>query len=150
MMTAQSAVARTCAPVPRRMRTAAPTLRDVAVTSLRGAGAQEDSPECEFLVRYAELKSREAEDLQCWLESLEHEQLLHVRDVFNTAASDCAGHVNELSAQPFRASADQLKLVPQFWSDGSPFVHFRKPRLNTMDAIDDALGGLFVPVLRRR
>ena len=150
MMLAQSIAPRSNPPLARRAKGEVLTHCNVAAIALRRAGSADDSPECEFLVRYVELKSCHPESVRAWLESLAHEQLLHVREVFEAAATDCAGHVNELSAQPFRASSDQVKLVPQYWSDGSPFVNFRKPRLNTRDAIDDALGGLFVPALRQR
>jgi hypothetical protein len=149
MMTAQAVVARSCAPVTFRTSEAL-SHRTLVEVALRKTGSAEHAPECEFLVRYAELKSCEPGLVRRWLEALEQDQLLQVRDVFETAATDCGGDVHELSMQPFRASANQLKLVPQFWSDGSPFVNFRKPRLNTVDAIDDALGGLFVPVLRQQ
>ena len=150
MIPAQALVTRVNVPVVRRVRGEVSTHCDIAAAALREAGFAEHSPECEFLVRYVELKSCNPEHVRRWLASLEHVQLVQVRDVFETAALDCAGHPDALSAQPFRASADQVKLVPQFWSDGSPFVNFRKPRLNTVDAIDDALGGLFVPVLREQ
>lgn len=134
--------------VSRRIKHAPLTHRDVGASALCKTGCAEDSLPSQFLTRYGELKSCEPEQMHQWLEALTLEQLLQVRDVFETASIDCSGDVNSLTSQPFEAAATQMKLVPEFWSDGSPLASFRRPRLNTLNAIDDALGALFVPALR--
>jgi hypothetical protein len=120
----------------------------VAALALRKAGCSDDSQQPQFLVRYAQLKRRSPEQLHQWLETLTREQMLIVRYVLETAVIDCRGDVEALTARPFKAADDQMKLVPQFFSDGTPLVNFRLARLNTVDAIDDALGAEFIAALR--
>lgn len=117
---------------------------------LRKAKCPDSLESTQFLVRYAELKGGTSGQVRQWLDSLTHEQKLVVRDVLESVVVDCQSDPEMLTAMPFKAADGQLKLVPQFFSDGAPFVHFRLPRLNTIDAIDDALGAEFIPVFRGR
>lgn len=117
---------------------------------LRTAGYAEDSQAAHFLVRYGELKGGTRRQLEQWLDGLTDEQRLIVRDVLDSAVVDCRCDTDLLTAMPFKAADGQLKLVPQFFGDGAPLVNFRLPRLNTVDAIDDALGAAFVPPFRSR
>ena len=135
-------------PVLLRARVAPATHMDVAALALRKAGCSDDSQQPQFLVRYAELKRCAPAQLQQWLTSLTHENMLIVRYVLETVVTDCRGDIGALTARPFKAADDQMKLVPQFFSDGTPLVNFRLARLNTVDAIDDALGAEFIPAFR--
>lgn len=135
-------------PVAPRARAAQPTHMTVAALALRKAGCSDDSQQPQFLVRYAELKRCAPEQLRGWLDALTREQMLIVRYVLESVVIDCRGDVDALTARPFKAADDQMKRVPQFFSDGMPLVSFRVARLNTVDALDDALGAEFVPALR--
>ena len=147
MTTMAEPLARTT-PVLPRAKTASTTHMDVAAVALRKAGCSDDSQQPQFLVRYAELKRCAPARLQEWLTSLTHEKMLIVRYVLETAVADCRGDIEGLTERPFKAADDQMKRVPQFFGNGAPLVSFRLPRLNTVDAIDDALGAEFIPVLR--
>ena len=124
-----------------------PTHLDVEVRAPRSVGGPNDSQQPLFLVRYAALKRVTPERLDAWLEQLTDVELVILRYVFETVVFDCDGEPSRLTAEPFMATAEQLKLVPQFFGDGSPLGHFRLPKLNTVDAIDDALGAQFLPAL---
>jgi hypothetical protein len=130
-----------------RAKESASTHLEIAARSLRRVGFSDDALQPQFLARYAELKRITAERLREWLEQRTPEELFLLRCVFEEVFVDCAGELSALTAEEFVAAGDQLKLVPQFFGDGSPFGHFRLPKLNTVDAIDDALGADFVPAL---
>jgi hypothetical protein len=147
MMTMAEPLARTT-PVLPRAKTAPATHMDIAALALRKAGCSDDSQQPQFLVRYAELKHCAPAQLEQWLTSLTQTSMRIVRYVLETVVADCRGDIDALTARPFKAADDQMKLVPQFVSDGSPLVNFRMARLNTVDAIDDALGAEFIPTLR--
>lgn len=114
----------------------------------RKAACPDESLATRFLARYTELKGGAPRQLQQWLDSLTDEQRLIVREVLESAVVDCRCDADLLTAMPFKAADGQLKLVPQIFGDGAPLVSFRLPRLNTVDAIDDALGAAFVPAFR--
>jgi hypothetical protein len=148
-MNADPGAARSKQPGSRRAKTVPLTCMDVTAFALRKAGCSDDSQQPQFLARYAQLKAIAPEVLQAWLDGLTPEQMLALRYVLEAAVSDCGGDPAALTIRPYLATADQLKLVQQYASDGTPICRFRLPRLNTTDALDDALSCANVPPLRR-
>jgi hypothetical protein len=147
MMCADFGVVDTRLPAQRRLKAMGLTCADIASRALRDAGCAQDSLQPQFLTRYAELKRVSVDGLQQWLDRFTPEQMPALRHLLESVVIDCDSDPDALTTQPFIAAERQLKLVQQFGSDGSPLWKHRLPRLNTVDAIDDALSAENLPLL---